>query len=1015
MTTKISLDPSATRSEATRTLAPGSKGISIRFESPVTPRAAQSAIRIVPYIPGLVTLSSDGMEAVWEPTGTIRPGDYKVLVEDVVDVNGRRLRGRQQDQFTVTDDGEARRLTPALAELAVPPGHVLLHRATISLRMGKEVLRAAKVLDPTSGRAYELCVDSSGRSVDLSARLSAEAEAYVERHGRIHPPLRRAAELAGEFERVPVAVWLAVEERPADKEKVDPKTIAKEAPELLTYRQVIQEAQQRFLKSLDADDKRAQRAEGIVVAGTMRAAPVVFLELTPAQIHELSQREDVAGLFLHETRGIPDLVNSMAASNADDVVDVQGWRGTNIRVGVWEGSADDLTFLDIADHYDDDRPGRSDHTRLVTAIIKNTEGREGHVGPRIDTRDWSSGWTSAIPFEVGGAPYLFLLKYGDGHVHVHRFDADGTIGPEVTRYDWSSGWSTVAFYETGGSTYLFLLKAGNGHVHVHRMNGDGSVGPRVDTRDWSSGWTSAVPFTVGGQPYLFLLKQGNGHVHIHQINADGTIGGEVTRYDWSSGWSTVSFYTVGGSTYLFLLKESDGTVHIHQMNADGSVGTRVDTRNWSEGWTQARAFTAGGQSFLFLLKEGSGLVHIHALDNDGRVGARVARYDWSSGWSTAAFYTIAGETFLFLLKASNGVVHVHLMSAGPQPNGYAPDSKVFGANSYSLDALEWAVLDKECRVINQSFHRHSEPASADLSFDDIVKDYLVLHYPYPTIVQAAGNYWLGDEDDIDPPSDEFVNHKGYNSLTVGNHNDGVSAMSGTSVFRNPTTPHDDRELPEICANGTVVGAVGTSSSGTSFASPAVAGSAALLQNIDNTLLVWPEGVRAILMAGARRNVSGNTWAVDLAAGVDGADGAGALDIEEAGVIAAHRAGRDNHPSMRGWDVGTLRDADFDGSGLSRFSYQIATPRDRNRRHLKVALAWDGEVTRLLGIPIASRLGVDFDLHVFDGNQLVASSASWDNSYEIAELTADPGKTYTVRIRRWSGRTDTWYGIAWSVI
>jgi hypothetical protein len=45
---------------------------------------------------------------------------------------------------------------------------------------------------------------------------------------------------------------------------------------------------------------------------------------------------------------------------------------------------------------------------------------------------------------------------------------------------------------------------------------------------------------------------------------------------------------------------------------------------------------------------------------------------------------------------------------------------------------------------------------------------------------------------------------------------------------------------------------------------------------------------------------------------------------------------------------------------------------------------------------------------------VGYSGSWDNSYEIAEFTGWPGETYTIKIRRWSGTDDVWYGIAWTV-
>ena len=74
-----------------------------------------------------------------------------------------------------------------------------------------------------------------------------------------------------------------------------------------------------------------------------------------------------------------------------------------------------------------------------------------------------------------------------------------------------------------------------------------------------------------------------------------------------------------------------------------------------------------------------------------------------------------------------------------------------------LAAIRWAAQDRGCTVISQSFHRDSEQTDSGLSFDDIYKDHLALHWPYPTICEAAGN----------GASTEFVNHKGFNSLTVG--------------------------------------------------------------------------------------------------------------------------------------------------------------------------------------------------------------------------------------------------------
>jgi subtilisin family serine protease len=343
-----------------------------------------------------------------------------------------------------------------------------------------------------------------------------------------------------------------------------------------------------------------------------------------------------------------------------------------------------------------------------------------------------------------------------------------------------------------------------------------------------------------------------------------------------------------------------------------------------------------------------------------------------------------------------------------RPHGHAPDCNLHSANSYDLDAIAWAA-DQGCTVISQSFHRDSEETSSGLSFDDIYKDQLALRWPYPTICEAAGN----------GADSEFVNHKGFNRLTVGNHNDSAGGMASDTVFRNPAASHGDRELPEIAANGTGVTAVGLTKGGTSMAAPAVAGGVALIQQANATLRSWPEGCRAIMMAAAWRNPAGSTWRADLVAGVDGVDGAGAIDSNAAVQIARARKSRNNTAARRGWDVGTMRSADIGGDGFASYVYRIAVPRLIFSPMIKVALAWDSKITTLnlfgLSLPIASTLTVDLDLQVRDSNgAVVASSASWDNSYEIAEFAAQAGHSYEIRIRRFSGSDDVWYGVAWQL-
>ena len=404
----------------------------------------------------------------------------------------------------------------------------------------------------------------------------------------------------------------------------------------------------------------------------------------------------------------------------------------------------------------------------------------------------------------------------------------------------------------------------------------------------------------------------------------------------------------------------------------------------------------------------------HLAGFDG-TGIRVAV--WEDGPSVLTNLTFAGR-FTTTPSASN---HARLTSAvvknteASKPHGHAPDCDLYSANTTGTDALRWAIRDQHCTVVSQSFHRSTEPGGSGLQSDDLLKDMLALRWPYPTIVQAAGNFWLGDADGIMPPEDEFVNHKGFNSIAVGNHDDTAGSMSSDSVFRNPTTTHGDRELPEIAANGTGVSANGQTMSGTSFSAPATAGVTALLQDVDSVLCSWPEGCRAILMASAGRNVRGNTWWQDVIGGVDGRDGAGAVDAQSGVQIAQQRRSRNATGTRRGWDVGTLSSGDFGGDRLATFRYKVAVPGSIFFPRVRVALAWDSAVTTSGDNATASTLTVDHDLLVRDSHGVqVASAASWDNSYEVVDFAATAGETYDIIIRRWSGTDSVWYGVAWNV-
>jgi hypothetical protein len=342
-----------------------------------------------------------------------------------------------------------------------------------------------------------------------------------------------------------------------------------------------------------------------------------------------------------------------------------------------------------------------------------------------------------------------------------------------------------------------------------------------------------------------------------------------------------------------------------------------------------------------------------------------------------------------------------------QPRGHAPACFLFSANTVGHDALRWALSPSGplCTIINQSFSTDTSPRSPYLELDDYYCDWLATIYPWPLIVSSAGNEpddWSGAY---------YVNSKGYNTLSVGGHSDRLFRASSFTAKTNPITPHHDRELPDICANAESVTTLERTDSGTSFAAPAVAGAAALLQGEVSLLKKWPEAVRAILFASANRHKWGTTWWTNVATHDDSPFGAGALDVSKAFLIAQAFTEAGGPDAWRGWYCSTLRWDNIDNLGWMHRRWTL--PHITQPRRLKVAIAWDSKTTPTP----ESSLEVNLDLFVRDGTgRICAGALSYDNSCEIIEAPLEEGDSYELCILCYSGaRRDMalWYGIAWT--
>ncbi len=299
-------------------------------------------------------------------------------------------------------------------------------------------------------------------------------------------------------------------------------------------------------------------------------------------------------------------------------------------------------------------------------------------------------------------------------------------------------------------------------------------------------------------------------------------------------------------------------------------------------------------------------------------------------------------------------------------------------------AVAWGA-----RAINLSFGGNvsSSPGAFERFYDRIVQDH------WRTVVVAAGNSGLGNR--VLNPS------QAYNVIAVGAFNDRgwPWTMAPFSSSGDPVSLHGDREKPEVAAPGVgivttlstgLTGAAGVS--GTSFAAPIVTGAAALTMRRNGWLSVWPESVKSILMATATSNLEG-------AARLSEHDGAGGINANFADQVAGHANGT------------------WGGTGYSCASpvqWIVSSVYVQAGRRVRVAMAWDANPA---APNYSSRPGADLDMRILGPtNAIVASSLSWDNTYEIVDFVAPSTGSYKLRVHRYSCQyTPKWLGWAWALM
>jgi len=240
---------------------------------------------------------------------------------------------------------------------------------------------------------------------------------------------------------------------------------------------------------------------------------------------------------------------------------------------------------------------------------------------------------------------------------------------------------------------------------------------------------------------------------------------------------------------------------------------------------------------------------------------------------------------------------------------------------------------------------------------------------------------------------------GPNVLAVGNYNDATDTIASTSSFNDPQT---GALKPELSGPGTNISIPGTTGgSGTSFAAPHVAAMAANFLEATPGLRRQAAAIRAIMIAGAKRPVTGSADAV----------GVGGADYFQFITGSATRWWNGNNNFFEVQDA-----ADGNDDGWIRFTSFISSANN----DVRAVLTWQADGSYIMSNPTNHQsYGANYDFRVFDpnGNYVGGAFQANNDQYEIFNFNPTISGRYRFEIRRLTNadtdmKTDIALSINW---
>jgi hypothetical protein len=287
----------------------GEPKLTVHSPSPLDSETARGAITLANGFRGSVELSRDGRTAKFVPDEPLPPGAHTLTVSELASKRGKHLSDRLEIPFVVVDSKAKVRSSLRVANVVrLRVNGTDTERLPVDEPVSGKYVEVMKVFDRKTGKATELAFDERGKPVDHEKLFAKLENSRRRKYGKVHPTLH--AQLERSNRRVPVAIWVAVDDEPLAEKRERGETKRRPSAEREHAKHI---AEMREIVADLADD------HGATEIHTDDAAPVVYARMTPNSVASLQRRKEAAALFLHETEGVLDLKDSMAIAQSDKV------------------------------------------------------------------------------------------------------------------------------------------------------------------------------------------------------------------------------------------------------------------------------------------------------------------------------------------------------------------------------------------------------------------------------------------------------------------------------------------------------------------------------------------------------------------------------------------------------------------------------------------------------------------------------------------------------------------------